>query len=88
MDGGTSLEGTARERAASLGLAFGVGRPVDVEPALEQLRGLAVRLAARGENPAASDRCCIAGFGATLDFHHGLLGATFVEAFGIGMGAE
>ena len=53
MDGGTSLEGTARERAARLGLAFGVDRPVDVEPALEQL-----------------------------------LGATLVEAFGIGMGAE
>ena len=30
-------------------------------------------LAARGESPAAVDRRCITGLGATLDFHHGLL---------------
>ncbi len=41
MDGGPSLESTARERAAVVGLAFGVDRPVDVEHALEELRGLA-----------------------------------------------
>ena len=41
MDGGPSLESTARERAAVVGLAFGVDRPVDVEHSLEELRGLA-----------------------------------------------
>ena len=41
MDGGPSLESTARERAAFVGLAFGVDRPVDVEHSLEELRGLA-----------------------------------------------
>ena len=46
MDGGTSLESTARERAASVGLACGVDRPVDVEHTLEEPRGLA---GARGQ---------------------------------------
>ena len=41
MDGGPSLESTARERAAVVGLACGVDRPVDVEHALEELCGLA-----------------------------------------------
>ena len=41
MDGGPSLESTAQERAAVVGLAFGVDRPVDVEHSLEELRGLA-----------------------------------------------
>ena len=41
IDGGTSLESTARERAASVGLACGVDRPVAVEHALEEPRGLA-----------------------------------------------
>ncbi len=41
MDGGSSLESTARERAAIIGLAYGVDRPVDVEHSLEELGGLA-----------------------------------------------
>ena len=41
MDGGPSLESPARERAAVVGLAFGIDRPVDVEHSLEELRGLA-----------------------------------------------
>ena len=41
MDGGTSLGSTARERAAVVGLTSGVDRPVDVEHALEERRGLA-----------------------------------------------
>ena len=41
MDGGSSLESPARERAAVVGLAFGIDRPVDVEHSLEELRGLA-----------------------------------------------
>ena len=41
-DGGPSLESTARERAAIVGLACGVDRPVDVESSLEELRHLAV----------------------------------------------
>ena len=40
MDGGSSLESTARERAAIVGLVCGVDRPVDVEHSLEELRGL------------------------------------------------
>ncbi len=40
-DGGSSLESPARERAAIVGLASGVDRPVDVEHSLEELRGLA-----------------------------------------------
>ena len=42
MDGGPSLESTARERAAVVYLAFGVDRPVDVEHALKELRGLPI----------------------------------------------
>ena len=41
MDGGPSFESPARERAAVVGLAFGIDRPVDVEHSLEELRGLA-----------------------------------------------
>ena len=41
MDGGPSLESPARERAAVVGLAFGIDRPVDVEHSLEELGGLA-----------------------------------------------
>ena len=41
MDGGSSLESTARERAAIVGLACSVDRPVDVAHSLEELRGLA-----------------------------------------------
>ena len=41
MDGGPSLESPARERAAVVGLAFGIDRAVDVEHSLEELRGLA-----------------------------------------------
>jgi len=33
-----------------------------------------VTLAARGASPAAFDRRCIAGLGATRDLHHGLPG--------------
>ena len=45
MDGGPSLESTARERAAVVDLAFGVDRPVDVEHALKELRGLQIEAA-------------------------------------------
>ena len=41
MDGGPSLDSPARERAALVGLVYGVDRPIDVERSLEELRGLA-----------------------------------------------
>ena len=47
MAGGVSLESTARERAAIVGLAVGVDRPVDVEHSLEELRGLAAAAGVR-----------------------------------------
>ena len=74
--GGPSLESTARERAASVDLAWGVDRPVDVEHPLEDLRA---RPAARGEGharrglPGPDAVVPSTGLGATLGRRHGLL---------------
>ena len=57
MDGGPSLECTARERAAIVGLAYGVDRPVDVEHSLEELRGLAAAAGVTVVLQVVQERC-------------------------------
>jgi GTP-binding protein HflX len=41
MNVGSTLESIARERAALVGLSYGIDRPIDVERSLEELSGLA-----------------------------------------------